>query len=180
MTFTIISHVLVWYRNGCGTHCGTEAALYIWHNIFSAPNLLISGHTPPIHVLPFGTYCIASITLSFFVSQMPFRAFSYVCLIVMSVFKFSSTDQCKVSIEVNHHDIYVRLSLWLKSLVVAPESLNLILPYVPGLFNVGLEIAGNASLHIRLSLHVALNIAALTHHYISLKGTLISLISAAY
>ena len=29
MTFTIISHVLVWYRNGCGTHYGTEAVLYI-------------------------------------------------------------------------------------------------------------------------------------------------------
>ena len=23
MTFTIVSHVLVWYRNGCGTNCGT-------------------------------------------------------------------------------------------------------------------------------------------------------------
>ena len=29
MTFSIISHVLVWYRNGCGTHYGTEAVLYI-------------------------------------------------------------------------------------------------------------------------------------------------------
>ena len=29
MTFTIISHVLVWYRNGCGTHYGTETVLYI-------------------------------------------------------------------------------------------------------------------------------------------------------
>ena len=112
---------------------------------------------------------------------MPFRAFSYVSLIVISVFKFSCTDQCKVSIEVTHHDIYVPLSLWLESLVVAPESLHLILPCVPGLFNVGLEIAGNVSLHIRLSLHMALNIAARTHHYyISLKGTLISLMSAAY
>ena len=23
MTFTIASHVLIWYRNGCGTNCGT-------------------------------------------------------------------------------------------------------------------------------------------------------------
>ena len=29
MTFTIISHVLVWCRNGCGTHYETEAVLYI-------------------------------------------------------------------------------------------------------------------------------------------------------
>ena len=119
---------------------------------------------------------------------MPFPAFSYVSLIVISVFKLSCTDQCKVSIEVTHHDVYVRLSLWLKSLVlpmaeiagVAPELLYLNLPGLPGLFNVGLEIAGNVSLHIRLSLHVVLNIAARTHHYISLKGTLISLMSAAY
>ena len=39
MTFTIISHVLVWYRNDCGTDYGTETVLYIWHNIFSVPNL---------------------------------------------------------------------------------------------------------------------------------------------
>ena len=111
---------------------------------------------------------------------MPFRAFSYVSLIVISVFKFSYTDQCKVSIEVTHHDVYVRLSLWLKLLVVSPKSLYLILPCVPGLFNVGLEIAENVSLHIRLCLHVVLNVVARTHHYISLKGTLISLMSAAY
>ena len=111
---------------------------------------------------------------------MPFHVFSYVCLIVISVFKFSCTDHCEVSIEVTHHDVYIRLSLWLKSLIVAPESLNVILPCVPGLFNVGLAIAGNVSLHIRLSLHVALNIVTRTHHYISLKGTLISLMSAAY
>ena len=29
MIFTIILHILVWYRNGCGTHFGTEAVLYI-------------------------------------------------------------------------------------------------------------------------------------------------------
>ena len=29
MTFTIISHVLVWYRNDCGTDYGTETVLYI-------------------------------------------------------------------------------------------------------------------------------------------------------
>ena len=29
MTFTIISHVLVWYKNGCGTHYRTETVLYI-------------------------------------------------------------------------------------------------------------------------------------------------------
>ena len=111
---------------------------------------------------------------------MLFRAFSYVSLIVISVFKFSYTDQCKVSIEVTHHDVYVRLSLWLKSLVVAPESLYLILPCVPGLFNVGLEIAGNGVSISGLHIHVALNTAARTHHYINLKGTLISLMSAAY
>ena len=39
MTFTIISQVLVCYRNGCGTRYGTEAVLYVWRNIFSAHNL---------------------------------------------------------------------------------------------------------------------------------------------
>ena len=29
MIFTIILHILVWYRNGCGTHFGTEVVLYI-------------------------------------------------------------------------------------------------------------------------------------------------------
>ena len=29
MTFNIISHVLVWYRNGCGIHYETETVLYI-------------------------------------------------------------------------------------------------------------------------------------------------------
>ena len=29
MTFSIISHVLVWYRNGCRAHYGTGAVLYI-------------------------------------------------------------------------------------------------------------------------------------------------------
>ena len=29
MTLSIISHVLVWYRNGCGTHYVAEAVLYI-------------------------------------------------------------------------------------------------------------------------------------------------------
>ena len=29
MTFTIISQVLVCYRNGCGTRYGTEAVLYV-------------------------------------------------------------------------------------------------------------------------------------------------------
>ena len=79
-----------------------------------------------------------------------------------------------------HHDVYVQLSLWLKSLVIDPESFYLILPCVPDLFNVGLEIAGNVSLHIQLFLHMVLNTAAPTHHYISPKGTLFSLMSAAY
>ena len=83
-------------------------------------------------------------------------------------------------IEVAHHDVYVWLSLSLKSLVIASESLYLILLCVPNLINVGLEIAGNMSLHSRLLLHVALNIAARTSHYISLKGTLISSMSATY
>ena len=103
-----------------------------------------------------------------------------VSLVVTSAFAFSCTDQCKVSIEVYHQDVYVRLSLWLKSLVIAPESLYLILLCVPDLFNVGLEIVRNVSLNIRIFLHVTLNIAARTHHYISLRGTLISLISATY
>ena len=127
-------------------------------------NVFIAGHTPPIRVLPYGTYDIASITLFCFVSQMPFRAFSYVSLVVTSVFKFSCNDQCKVSIEVTHHDVYVWLSLWLKLLVIAAESLCHILPCVPDLLNVGLEIAGNVSFHIRLFLTVALNITASTHY----------------
>ena len=55
-----------------------------------------------------------------------------------------------------HHDDYVQLSLWLKSLVIDPESFYLILPYVPDLFNVGLEIAENVSLYIQLFLHMVL------------------------
>ena len=29
MIFTIVLHILVWYRNGCGTHFGVEAVLCI-------------------------------------------------------------------------------------------------------------------------------------------------------
>ena len=107
-----------------------------------------------------------------------------VSLAVTSAFAFSCTDQYKVSIEVYHQEVYVRLPLWLKSLVIAPGSLYLILLCVTDFFNVGLEIARNVSHNIRFFymffLHVALNIAARTHHYISLRGTLISLISATY
>ena len=87
-----------------------------------------------------------------------------VSLVVTSVFKFSCNNQCKVSIEATHYDVYVWLSLWLKLLVIALESLCHILPCVPYLLNVGLEIAGNVSLHIRLFLTVALNITARTHY----------------
>ena len=114
-------------------------------------NVFITGYTPPIRVLPYGTYDIASVTLFCFVSQMPFHAFSYVSLVVTSVFKFSCNDQCKVSIQVTHHDVYVWLSLWLKLLVIAPESLYPISPCAPDLLNVGLEIAGNVSPYLVIS-----------------------------
>ena len=52
---------------------------------------------------------------------MLFHAFSYVSLVVTLVFKFSYTDQCEISIGVTHHDVYVWLSLWLKSLLIASE-----------------------------------------------------------
>ena len=123
---------------------------------------------------------LLSLYLVFFRRCLSVPSAMSVSLVVTSVFKFSCSDQCKVSIQVTHHDVYVRLSLWLKLLVTAPESLYLILPCVPGLFNVGLEIAGNVSLYIRLFLHVALNIAARSLHYVSLKETLICLMSVAY
>ena len=122
---------------------------------------------------------LLSLYLVFFRRCLSVPSAMLVSLVVTSVFKFSCSDQCKVSIQVTHHDVYVRLSLWLKLLVTAPESLYLILPCVPGLFNVGLEIAGNVSLYIRLFLHVALNIAARSLHYVSLKETLICLMSVA-
>ena len=107
---------------------------------------------------------------------MLFRAFSYVSLVVT----FSYTDQCEISIRVTHHHVYVWLSLWLKSQLIASESLYFIVPCVPDLFNVGLWIAENVSCHIRMFLHVALTLQDIPCHYLSLKGTSISSRSAAY
>ena len=48
-----------------------------------------------------------SITLSCFVLQILFRAFSHVRLVDTSVFKLSFTDMYEISTEVTHHDVYV-------------------------------------------------------------------------
>ena len=111
---------------------------------------------------------------------MLFRAFSYVSLVVTLVFKFSYTDQCEISIGVTHHDVYIWLSLWLKSLLISSESLYFLVPCVSDLFNVGLWIAENVSCHIRMFLHVALTLQDIPCHYLSLKEILISSRSAAY
>ena len=100
-----------------------EMRLYYVFDIIYSQHLPIAGQKVTSCSYGFSPIALMwySITLSCFVSEMLFHAFSYVSLVVTLVFKFSYTDQCEISIWVTHHDVYVWLSLWLKSLLIASE-----------------------------------------------------------